>query len=166
MVLGYSFTALNYLLHCISRFCKKKYQMLIFDLAAKIAFILGLYFMGSMGGALSIVVNFFYLILGTIKETKGYKWPALYAFFQLLLLLVLIKTFVGISSILVFMSTSITLFAIWWMPPQKMRVLGIVTNVITLVYQLSIQNWAGLCELAVITSNTVSYVKYRKGEKA
>ena len=166
MVWGYSFTALNYLLHCISRFCKKKYQMLIFDLAAKIAFILGLYFMGSMGGALSIVVNFFYLIFGTIKERRGCKWPALYTIFQLLLLLVLIKTFVGLSSILVFMSTSITLFSIWWMPPQKMRVLGIVTNVITLVYQLSIQNWAGLCELAVITSNTVSYVKYRKSAKA
>ena len=34
--------------------------------------------------------------------------------------LVLLKTFVGLSSILVFMSTSITLFSIWWMPRSSM----------------------------------------------
>ena len=35
MILGYTFTALNYLLYCVSRFCEKKYQMLTLDLLAK-----------------------------------------------------------------------------------------------------------------------------------
>lgn len=80
MIMGYIFTVLNYLLYCISRFCKKKYQMLALDLLAKIAFIIGLFFMGSFSGVFSMLVNFCYLIAANIKERKKRRWPALYVF--------------------------------------------------------------------------------------
>lgn len=162
MLLGYGFTALNYLLYCISRFCKKKYQMLTLDLLAKVAFVTGLVFMGSLSGAYSMLANFFWLIFANIKERKEAAWPAVYVFFQVVLVGILILQFEGISSILVFASSTITLFSVWWLPPQKMRISGVVVNVITLMYQLSIRNWAGLCELAVIASTLVSYIKYRE----
>ncbi len=162
VILGYSFTALNYLLYCVSRFCKKKYQMLTLDLMAKIAFVIGLVFMGSLSGAYSMMANFFWLIFANIKERKEKRWLAIYIIFEILLICILLFQFEGISSVLVFTSSSLTLFSVWWLPPQKMRITGIVVNIITLMYQLSIQNWAGLFELAVITSTLLSYVKYRE----
>lgn len=162
MVLGYIFTVLNYLLYCVSRFCKKKYQMLALDLLAKIAFIIGLFFMGSFSGVFSMMVNFCYLIAANIRERTHRKWTWLYLIFQAALVFIMIQNFAGISSLLIFISTSIALLSVWWLPPQQMRLAGSIGNIITLLYQLSIQNWAGLCELLVITSNITSYLKYRK----
>lgn len=162
MVLGYGFTILNYLLYCVSRFCKKKYQMLTCDLLAKIAFVLGLYFMGSLSGAYSIFANFFWLIFANVKERKEKSWPIVYAFFQVVLIYIMISNFEGISSVLIFVSSTITLLSTWWLEPQQMRITGIAVNIITLMYQLSIKNYAGLCELVVIASTLVSYVKYRE----
>lgn len=82
MLLGYAFTILNYLLYCVSRFCKKKYQMLTLDLLAKVAFIAGLIFMGSLSGAYSIVANFFWLIFANIKVRRGRNWPGVYGGFS------------------------------------------------------------------------------------
>lgn len=162
MLLGYAFTILNYLLYCVSRFCKKKYQMLTLDLLAKVAFIAGLIFMGSLSGAYSIVANFFWLIFANIKERRGRNWPGVYGAFQLILVGILIFQFEGISSILIFCSSTLALLSVWWLSPQKMRLVGILVNVITLAYQLSIGNWAGLCELIVMASTLASYPKYRR----
>lgn len=162
ILLGYFFTVLNYAFYCASRFLRKKHNMLTLDLLAKISSVIGLAFLGSLGGAYSMVVNFGYLISANIKERQGKRWPGLYILFQGLLLWVMVHNFVGISSVLVFCSTSIALFAVWWLPPQKMRLAGLTANCFTLAYHLSLQNWAGLCEFAVIASNLTSYLKYRR----
>lgn len=162
LFLGYLFTVLNYAFYCISRFCRKKNQMLLLDLLSKISFVIGMVFMGSLSGAYSMLVNFTYLIFANIKERKQYKWPALYIIFQLLLICTMINSFAGISSILICISTSISLLSVWWLSPQKMRLAGLAANVSTLLYHFSLRNWAGLCEILVIGSNIVSYVKYKK----
>ena len=166
MLLGYLFTFINYALYCASRFCKKKTSMLILDLIAKIAFMTALYFLGSLSGAYSMFVNFIYLIFATIKEKKGYRWPVPFAIFQSLLIWIVFSNFEGFSTILIFASISLNLIAVWWFKPQMMRASGLIVNALTLFYQLSIRNWAGLCELFVIASNAISYTKYRKEEKA
>ena len=165
MILGYTFTVLNYLLYCVSRFCEKKYQMLTLDLMAKIAFIAGLFFLGSRSGAFSMLVTFCYLIAANIKERKKCKGTFGYILFQSILVCILVMAFEGISSVLVFLSASIALLSVWWLPPQQMRIAGSVGNVLTLLYQLSIQNWAGLCECIVIISNVTAYLKYKKSAK-
>ena len=159
---GYFFTILNYIFYCISRFCRKKYQMLTLDLLAKIAFILGLYFLGSMSGVYSMAVTFFYLICANIKERLNRRWMGLYIFNEVLLVYVMIHSFAGLSSVFIFVSTSIALLAVWWLPPQQMRIAGLVGNIMTLLYNLSIRNWAGLFELAVIFSNFSSFLKYMR----
>lgn len=166
ILLGYLFTVLNYGFYCASRFLGKKQKMLTLDLLAKISSVIGLAFLGSLSGAYSMVVNVGYLISANIKERKHYRRPGLYVLFQLALLWVMIRSYSGLPSILVFCSTSIALFAVWWLPPQKMRLAGLTANCFTLAYHLSLQNWAGLCEFAVIASNLTSYLKYRRaGEK-
>lgn len=161
IVIGQIFTAINYVCYCGSRFAKKKYQMLLLDIVAKIFTIAGLYFMGSMSGAYSFCVNLVLLIVAIYKEKENKRWLLGYIIFQMIYAAILLLTFSGISSVLVFMSSTITLICIWWLPPQKMRILGLLCSVIYTAYQISIKNWAGLMELLVIVSNLVSYITYR-----
>ena len=53
----------------------------------------------------------------------------------------MVWNFEGISSVFVFLSTSIALLSVWWLPPQKMRIAGITANVMTLCYNISLKNW-------------------------
>lgn len=165
LILGYFFTVLNYAFYCTSRFLRSKQSMLLLDLGSKISFLLGLICLGSFSGAYTMAISFATVIFANIKEAKQTRWPGLYVLLQGLLLWVLIFRFEGISSILVFLSFSIALFATWWLPPQKMRITGLVSNLFTLMYNISLQNWAGLFELAVIASNLGSYLKYRKARE-
>lgn len=162
LLLGYIFTVFNYVFYCISRFCRKKYQMLTLDLLAKLSTFAALFFLNSLSGAYSMLVSFVILIAANIKERKNSKWLPIYAAFQLSLITIMIWKFAGISSILVFMTSSISLLSIWWLNPQKMRIAGMATSISSLLYQISIKNWAGLLEIVVICSNVLSFSKYKK----
>lgn len=160
--LGYLFTILNYGAFCLSRFMKHKKMMLLLDLLAKIFTALGLYFLNSLSGAYIFIAVFFMLIVANIKERLNKKWLLGYVFFQSLYMAILFCTYVGISSILVAATVSVTLFCIWWLPPQQMRVVSGLNSFTYLAYQISIKNWSGLLEILVILSNLFSFLKYRK----
>lgn len=162
LLVGYIFTVFNYVFYCISRFCRKKYQMLTLDLLAKLSTFVALYFLNSLSGAYSMLVSFLILIAANIKERRKGKWLPAYVVFQLLLVAIMIWKFAGISSILVFMTSSISLLSIWWLNPQKMRIAGMATSISSLLYQISIKNWAGLLEMVVICSNVASFTKYKR----
>lgn len=162
MMLGYAFTVLNYIFYCSSRFCRNKLQMLAWDLMSKVSFVIGLLFLGSLSGAYSMLVTFSYLICANIKERRKQNWPVLYIVFQALLVYVMLSSFAGASSVFIFLSTSIALFSVWWLSPQNMRAAGLIANAMTLCYNISLRNWAGMFELAVMASNIASYRKYRK----
>lgn len=164
LLLGYIFTVFNYVFYCASRFCRKKYQMLTLDLLAKLSTFVALFFLNSLSGAYSMLVSFVILIVANIKERKSSKWLPAYVAFQLSLVFIMIWKFAGISSILVFTTSTVSLLSIWWLAPQKMRVAGMATSISSLLYQISIKNWAGLLEIIVICSNILSFSKY-KNEK-
>ena len=165
IVLGYIFTAINYLFYCVSRFLRDKKDMLLLDLLAKVFTVLGLYCLGSTSGAYSFSVIFFVLIATNIKVRLHKKWTAFFILFQILYLLILISTYQGISSILVFTTSSISLFCNWWLLPQKIRFFGGCNSILFLIYQISIKNWAGLLEIIVMLSNFGAYLKYRRSKK-
>lgn len=160
--LGYFFTVLNYVCYCLSRFMKHKKMMLLLDLLAKIFTIFGLYCLNSLSGTYTFVVMFFFLIVANIKERLNKKWLLWYIFFQFLYLAILYKYYEGLSSILVVFTSSVTLFSVWWLPPQQMRIVGGLNCFPFLAYQICIKNWAGLLEILVILSNLFSFLKYRK----
>ena len=140
-------------------------MMLLLDLLSKVLTVLGLYFLDSLSGTYMFLAVFFMLILANIKEQLNKRWLLWYIFFQILYLVILFYTYVGISSILVALTLSINLFCTWWLPPQQMRAIGGLNCFIFLAYQISIKNWAGLLEILVILSNLFSFLKYRKSEK-
>ncbi len=162
ILLGYLFTVLNYVCYCLSRFMRLKKAMLLWDLMAKVFISMGLYCFGSLSGAYISMAVFFMLIVANIRERLNKKWLGSYLFFQALYLVILYYTYIGISSILVVLTVSITLFSVWWLPPQKMRLVGGLNGFTYLAYQISIRNWAGLLEIFVILSNFISFWKYRK----
>lgn len=159
---GYFFTLLAYTTYCLSRFMKYKKMMLSLDLISKVFTAMGLYFLDSLSGAYIFIVVFFMLIAVNIKERLHKKWLLGYVFFQITYLVILFFTYIGVSSVLVTLTVSVTLFHIWWLPPQQMRIVGGINGVTYLAYQISIKNWAGLLEIVVILSNLLSYLKYRK----
>ena len=137
-------------------------MMLLLDLTAKIFTAIGLYFLESLSGAYIFIAMFFVVIVANIKERLNKRWILAYLFFQSLYIIILLYTYGGISSILVVVSVSITLFYIWWLPPQQMRIIGGLNGFIYLAYQVSIKNWAGLLGIFVVLSNIFSFIKYKK----
>lgn len=162
LFLGYLFTVFNYIFYCVSRFCNKKYQMLTLDLLAKFSTFVALYFLNALSGAYSMLVSFAILIVANIKIRRNERWLPGYVLFQVVLAAIMVWKFAGISSILVCITSTISLISIWWLSPQKMRIAGMATSISSLLYQLSIRNWAGLLEIVVICSNTLSFLKYKK----
>lgn len=162
LLIGYIFTIFNYIFHCMSRFCGKKHQMLTLDLLAKLSTFVALFFLRSLSGAYSMLVSFTILIVANIKIRKHSRWLPIYLIFQLILFAIMIWKFAGISSILICITSTISLISIWWLSPQKMRIAGMATSISSLLYQLSIRNWAGLLEIIVIYSNILSFIKYKK----
>ena len=160
--LGYFFTAVNYECYCLSRFMRHKKMMLLLDLLAKVFTSIGLYCLNSLSGAYVFIAVFFMLIVANIKERLNKRWLLGYIFFQSVYLIILYFTYVGISSILAITTVSVTLFCIWWLPPQQMRVVGGLNSFTFLAYQISIKNWAGLLEILVIVSNFLAFMKYKK----
>lgn len=161
--LGYFFTVINYICYCISRFVKTKQMMLLLDLVSKIFTVAGLYCLGSLSGAYSFVITFLLLIVANIKEKYHKKWLAGFLLFQALYVYIaFFLYFEGISSILIFINATLNLICVWWLAPQKMRIVGGWNSVLFLLYQVNIKNWAGLIEIAVIYCNFVAYKKYKK----
>ena len=143
---------------------KSKSLMLLLDLFSKVLSVIALYFFNSLSGAYIFMAVFCMLIIANIKEKLNKRWWFGYVFFQSVYLAILYYTYVGISSVLVVMTVSITLFSIWWLPPQKMRIVGGLNGFTFLAYQISIKNWAGLLEILVILSNFISFLKYKNNK--
>lgn len=166
IIIGYIFTILNYICYCSSRFFKSKKHILLLDLAAKVFTIFALYCFDSLTGSYIMLISFLLLIVANSKERQNNlnKWISLAGFisFVLLYTIALILTYQGISSILIFITSIITLICIWWLNPQNMRLVGVFNSFLYLGYQISIQNWAGLLEITVIISNILSFIKYKK----
>ena len=162
IIWGYIFTILDYVFYCLSRFMKKKAAILALDLIAKLCIAFALYCFNSLSGAFISIAVFFMLIVANIKEHLHKEWIGGYIFFQSVYFIILYTTYIGISSILVVLTVSVNLFCIWFLPPQQMRFIGGINCFTYLAYQISIKNWAGLLEIFAITSNILSYIKYRK----
>jgi len=165
VLLGYLFTILDYSCFCLSRFMKNKAAILALDLLAKVFAAIRLYCFNSLSGAYLFIAIFFMLIVANIKTRLNKRWLFGYLFFQCVYLIIFFYTYIGLSSILVTWTTSVSLFANWWLAPQKMRRVGSVNGFFYLWYQISIKNWAGLLEIFAIISNVLSYIKYKRISK-
>ena len=163
--LGYGLTVVNYIFYCVSRYQRDKKNILFLDLFAKFCTVIALYCFNSLTGSYIMLLKFFIGIACYIKECKNYKLFGLYWLFQAVLIIIFWNTYVGISSVLIFVSSSISLFANWWLSPQYMRLCAVMAALFYLSFQISLANWAGLLEIVAISCNFGAYMKYRDKDK-
>lgn len=163
-ILGYTLTTLNYVCFIISRFLREKKWIVTLDVIAKILLICGLLCFGSLTGSYNMLITLVMLIVLNIKERKApdKKWTPIWALLEIALITVLIFTYKGLPSVLVFITSSVTVWHTWFMPPQIMRIIGGWNAILFFIYQMLIKNWAGALELLVVASNFTSYYKYKK----
>ena len=166
--LAYSLTAVNYLLYCLSRYMKQKKHMLLLDIIAKIVTTISFLLLDSKTGMFNMLLAAVLLIFNYFYETKECitkKHNTIVFIIAVLIYCgILIVTYEGITSILVFITSVISLMSNQFLSPQKMRVTGVFNSIIYLSYQILLKNWAGLLEVLVIISNSTAWVKYRKSE--
>ena len=151
IIAGYLLTIINYICYCVSRCVKEKRTMLLLDLCAKISTIIALYCLDSITGAISMGITALTLIVISILERKNNSIIRNISFsiFTIIYLLIMVMTFKDISSILVTGTCVATLFANFYLSPQKMRFSGIFISIFYLIYQISIKNIAGCLEIIV-----------------
>jgi len=136
--------------------------MLTLDLLAKIVTTIGLFCFGSISGAYTMMVNFLILVAANIKERKNQRWMIVFILFVAVDIAIMILRFEGISTVLVFITSIVSLISIWWLPPQQMRIAGLFCCAAYFAYQMTIKNWVGFAEIIVFASNLISYMKYKE----
>ncbi len=166
MIIGaYILTTINYILYCSSRFCKKKSAMLLLDIIAKIITSLSFVLLSSYTGSGLMAFAIVTLLLIYLKEQRGFpKWlsDSLFGVCLIVYVLIFVKTYDGFTSILIFVSSALCLLSNWYLPPQKMRLMGFPISLMYLWYQLALKNYVALLEVFVIVSNLVAFIKYNR----
>ena len=166
--IGYICTILNCFVFSIGRFQRNKKSILAFEFIAKLLSVTSFFMFGSLTSGLSDIWSFVVLSTANVKEHKQFSTTVsnwLFIFFESVYVLILSFTFNGISSLLIFTVSTISIVSLWYLEPQNMRVAEIMNSFIYLALQLSIGNFAGITEFVVIGCNTASYCKYEKEEK-
>lgn len=158
-MLGYIFTIISYAVYCVGRYCKNKSGMLYTDILSKIIASAGFLYLHSYTAVGNMLGGIAVLCLASLKEKRQRKWIPIFVTLELMYVAILLNTIQGISSVIIFITSTISLYNIWWNNPQKMRILGIVNSIIYTGFQISIKNWAGFLEIFVISSNISSYLK-------
>ena len=164
MILGYTFSIINYAFYGIGRFMKKKSAILAFCLLSLLAAAISCYFFNSLSGYYLLLTQIVIVLLAYIKEKKPFPKVVQYAIYvaaQLFITLATIFTFQGISSIFCYISVTIGILSNWWFNEQKIRNCGVAICFFSFLYNMSIKNYIGVLELAIMIMNIVSYCIYK-----
>ena len=155
------------LLYCYGRFKKDKSNVLTFTILSKIFAVLTYVILGTIAGAYAFLVHIPSNILAKVKEDKKKKWHILFVIFEICYILIGILTFPteGIKAILICIASTITLISIWYLNPQLMRLVSMPNSLLYLTFYFMVGNIiGGISEVLVISSNLLSYLKYRGGK--
>ena len=165
--IGYICTILNCIVFSVGRFQRSKKGILAFEFVAKLLSVTSFFMFGSLTSGLSDIWSFVVLSTANVKERKVFSQKTsnwLFVGYEAVYVLILAFTYKGISSLLIFTVSTISIVSLWYLKPQDMRVAEIMNSFIYLALQFSIGNFAGITEFVVIGCNTASYCKYEKEE--
>lgn len=165
MILGYIFSIINYTFYGLGRFMKKKSAILVFCLLSLLAAAISCYFFNSLSGYYLLLTQIIVTSLAYIKEKKTFNKFLTYGIYiaaQLFITATIMYTFKGMSSVFCYISVTIAIFSVWWLNEQKMRLTGIFICLFSFLYNMTIGNYLGVLELAIIATNIISYFIYKK----
>lgn len=164
IIAGQILTFISYLFFWISRFIKRKHQILFWDNISRVIAILAFVFLGTYDGIKNTLFVILRNLLGqfTNKKKKQYKLITLFALF-ILLILIYGLDFHGLSTICIAICGLLNLFAVIMLNEQGMRLFGMIGSVFYMGFMFFSGNITGfICELIGFCVMTASFIKYGK----
>lgn len=163
-ILGELLTFISYLVFWISRFFKKKNNILLWDNISRIIAIIAFCFLNTYDGIKNTIYVIFRNIFGQVTNRKTKKCKII-TFLLMLLVLILMYAFQfnGIATICLAICGIINLYGTIMCDEQGIRVFGMIGSVFYCAFMFFSHNITGtVCEMICFIVMLISYLKYRK----
>ena len=164
IIIGQLLTALSYIFFWISRFKKNKKNMLLWDNFSRLTAIISFIFLGTYDGVKNTLYATLRNILGQVTDNRK-KTYRIVTFCAMLLLLILmyIFDFHGISTICIALCGIFNLYGVIMCKEQGIRIFGMIGSVFYALFMIFTKNIIGvICEVICFFVVLASYIKYKK----
>lgn len=162
-IVGQFLTFISYGIFWISRFFRKKKDILLLDNISRIFAIISFAFLGTYDGIKNTIYVILRNFLGQVTNTKN-KMNRISIFILMLIILVLIYSinFNGISTICVAICGILNLYGVLMCNEQGIRIFGMLGSAFYMAFMIYTNNIVGsICELICFFVMIVSYIKYK-----
>lgn len=162
-IVGQFLTFISYGIFWISRFFKKKKDILLLDNISRIFTIIAFAFLGTYDGIKNTIYVILRNFLGQVTSDKSKK-SKIIIFILMLIVLVLMYSinFNGISTICIGVCGILNLYGVIMCNEQGIRIFGMLGSVFYMLFMIYTNNIVGsICELICFFVMIVSYIKYR-----
>ena len=163
IILGQVLTLISYLIFWISRFCKNKHKLLLWDNISRIAAIAAFFFLGTYDGIKNTLFVIVRNIMGQVTNKKSITTKLLtFIIMSLILIGMYYIGFNGITTILVGICGIFNLFGVIMCKEQGIRLFGLLGSSFYAAFLLLTNNITGfICEIICFFVILTSYLKYR-----
>lgn len=165
-ILGQILTLISYLIFWVSRFMKKKKNILLLDNISRFFAIIAFYFLGTFDG----IKNTLYVILrntlGNITNKKENKYKIITFIIMLIILIIMYSiNFDGISTACIAICGILNLYGVIICNEQGIRIFGMIGSLFYTAFLCFTGNIVGtICEIICFMVMLVSYIKYKKSQ--
>lgn len=166
-IIGQFLTFISYGIFWISRFLKKKKDILLLDNISRIFAIIAFVFLGTYDGIKNTLYVILRNFLGQVTNTKNKKSRiAIFTLMLIILILIYSINFNGISTICVAICGILNLYGVLMCNEQGIRIFGMLGSVFYMAFMIYTNNIVGsVCELICLFVMLASYIKYRNNNK-
>ena len=165
-LIGQILTLISYLVFWISRFIKRKNNILFLDNVSRILAILAFAFLGTYDGIKYTVYAIARNTLGQITNNKSKKNK--FTIFMIMLILLILMysfNFNGVSTICIVVCGILNLYGVVMCKEQGIRIFGMLGSAFYMAFMFVTGNIIGtICEIICFFVMLASYLKYRKKE--
>lgn len=166
-IIGQILTLISYLIFWISRFFKKKKEILIGDNISRVFAIVAFLFLGTFDGIKNTLYVILRNILGDIVDKKNKKYKILTFLIMLCILLIMYSfNYNGISTICVAICGIFNLYGTIMCNEQGIRFLGMIGSFFYMLFLFLTLNYVGtICEIICFIVMLISFFKYRNNKQ-
>ena len=166
-IIGQILTLISYLIFWISRFFKKKKEILIGDNISRVFAIVAFLFLGTFDGIKNTLYVILRNILGDIGDKKNKKYKILTFLIMLCILLIMYSfNYNGISTICVAICGIFNLYGTIMCNEQGIRFFGMIGSFFYMLFLFLTLNYVGtICEIICFIVMLISFFKYRNNKQ-
>ena len=165
-IIGYTLTILGYVSYWISRFLRKKSNMMIWNSISSGFFMFSHFMFHSFNGVVSSLLVVCRGFAVNYKEKKQSRCIMLFVLFIIAFTSSAILFWQGWASVCLTICMYLNLIINWFGNAQRVRFLTCIASIFYMVFLFCIGNYVGIfLEGTVIATNLGGYIKYKKEDK-